>query len=318
MGESAGVKAVHFTCADGLSGLASCPLDVLVTADLTEPIQGKAVDRAGNEASTSLHAVAPSFTTGPPPDAAQVNERYSFTFTATGVPMPTFSIEDGALPAGLVLASTGELTGTPTTAGAYSFSVAAVSGTGRAVTGPLSVTVTDPGPVPLAISSLSLPGAYVGRPYEAQVQALGGVQPYVWNVRGKLPAGLTFDSSTGTFTGVPSKLGTYSLTVALADATGASATQPLTIEVVAPDIQLAPAKLGTGRVGKPYTATFTVSGGQAPYTFATEGDPVPGLALSEQGTLSGTPTEKGTYLITVRATDIDGAAGWRQYSLSVR
>ena len=56
-----------------------------------------------------------------------VGEPYSVTFTASGgVPPYTFAVSAGALPDGLTLdGSTGELSGTPTTAGPYSFSITA-------------------------------------------------------------------------------------------------------------------------------------------------------------------------------------------------
>ena len=54
--------------------------------------------------------------------AALVNQPYSATLAATGGVSPyTWSIASGALPTGLSLASTGQLTGTPTATGAFSF-----------------------------------------------------------------------------------------------------------------------------------------------------------------------------------------------------
>jgi large repetitive protein len=56
---------------------------------------------------------------------------YSFTFQATGCAAPyTWSIAGGSLPAGLALAATGILSGTPTASGSFSFSVAVTCGTG--------------------------------------------------------------------------------------------------------------------------------------------------------------------------------------------
>lgn len=43
----------------------------------------------------------------------------------------------------------------------------------------------------------------------------------------------------------------------------------------------------------------------------------PGMALSPSGLLSGTPTAIGIYTFTVKATDTDGVAGVRQYTLQV-
>ena len=74
--------------------------------------------------------------------AAQVGVAYSSALTATGGVAPyTFSISSGSLPPGLTLnASTGAITGTPTTAGTYSYTAKVTDSTGT-ITGSLTVTV---------------------------------------------------------------------------------------------------------------------------------------------------------------------------------
>jgi hypothetical protein len=67
----------------------------------------------------------PVITNGPPPPGT-AGGSYSFTFTAVGVPAPTFS--SGALPPGLTLSSGGILSGTATTAGEYPISIQASNG----------------------------------------------------------------------------------------------------------------------------------------------------------------------------------------------
>jgi Putative Ig domain/Carboxypeptidase regulatory-like domain len=59
----------------------------------------------------------------------------------------------------------------------------------------------------------------------------------------------------------------------------------------------------------------------APFTFSVvpvSGEQLPpGLSLSPDGTISGTPTQTGTFTFTVKATDTDGMAGAQQYSVTV-
>ena len=74
---------------------------------------------------------APSITNGPPP-AANLKTPYSFTYTASGSPAPTFSIASGALPPGLGLSSSGVISGTPKATGTYAGSVKASNGAGTA------------------------------------------------------------------------------------------------------------------------------------------------------------------------------------------
>ena len=66
-------------------------------------------------------SVAPAITNGPPPSPVIVGTPYTFTFTVTGSPAPTFSLTGGTLPPGLTLSSGGVLSGTATSAGSGNF-----------------------------------------------------------------------------------------------------------------------------------------------------------------------------------------------------
>lgn len=61
-----------------------------------------------------------------------------------------------------------------------------------------------------------------------------------------------------------------------------------------------------GAVGVPYSFAFTTSGN--PTVTVIDGSLPPGIALSAAGELTGTPTEGGSYPITVRATNAAGSA----------
>ena len=73
------------------------------------------------------------------PTDGVVGQAYSSRFVITGAPPPTVTQISGELPPGLTLASDGALTGTPTTAGSYEFTVKADNHVGTA---DASVTVT--------------------------------------------------------------------------------------------------------------------------------------------------------------------------------
>jgi hypothetical protein len=83
-------------------------------------------------------------------------------------------------------------------------------------------------------------------------------------------------------------------------------------------ISLLPATLPNGSVCTPYgTVTFSASGGSGQYSFsAPSGDLPPGLVLTG-GVLSGTPTKKGTFPVTVTATDANGCSGNRLYVIDI-
>ena len=89
------------------------------------------VNQGGDDTVTVLDATAQPHITSATPPSPQVGMPYSFTFTARARPAATFTITAGALPAGLVLnSSTGVVSGTPTTAGASTFTVTASNGIG--------------------------------------------------------------------------------------------------------------------------------------------------------------------------------------------
>ena len=85
-------------------------------------------------------SAAPTFTSAAPP-AGVVSTAYSHTFTASGAPAPTFSVTVGAVPAGLALAPGGALTGTPTTAGTFNFTVTATNGVNPPATQVVALTI---------------------------------------------------------------------------------------------------------------------------------------------------------------------------------
>jgi hypothetical protein len=64
----------------------------------------------------TVATVAPAISNGPPPSPVIVGTPYTFTFTGTGSPAPTFSLTGGTLPPGLTLSSGGVLSGTATSA----------------------------------------------------------------------------------------------------------------------------------------------------------------------------------------------------------
>jgi len=66
----------------------------------------------------------------------------------------------------------------------------------------------------------------------------------------------------------------------------------------------------SGTVDAAFNQTFTQSGGAGTVTFTLASGSLPaGLSLATNGTLSGTPTQKGSFPITVKATDSNGCTG---------
>lgn len=85
-----------------------------------------------------------------------------------------------------------------------------------------------------------------------------------------------------------------------------------------PTLSLQPASLPDAQIGVAYSQTLFASGGAAPYTYAVVADSLPpGLTLSPNGLISGTPLALGTSAFTVRATDANGCLITRRYTIAV-
>jgi hypothetical protein len=73
------------------------------------------------------------------------------------------------------------------------------------------------GTEPLGISNARLPKAALRSPYHFQMQAIGGLPPYTWQVvEGELPPGITLFPD-GTLDGMPTSVGDYEITVKVTD-----------------------------------------------------------------------------------------------------
>ena len=147
---------------------------------------------------------------------------YSATLAATGGVQPyNWSVTTGSLPSGLTLnPSTGVISGTPTTAGKYFFTVQVNDAQSPAATNakPLSIIIHLPPLTPLHITTTSLPDSKISTAYRQAVEATGGNQPYNWTIAsGTLPKGLTLNSVTGVISGVPAKKGSWSFVVRVRD-----------------------------------------------------------------------------------------------------
>jgi len=76
--------------------------------------------------------------------------------------------------------------------------------------------------------------------------------------------------------------------------------------------------LPAGRLGRSYRRSLVGQGGTPPYRFALESGTLPaGLTLSEDGVVSGTPTESGDWSFTARVVDMDGRSAIQFYHLRI-
>ncbi|WP_294990045.1 putative Ig domain-containing protein [uncultured Stenotrophomonas sp.] len=252
---------------------------------------------------------------------ASAGTAYSHSFSASGgTPGYTYVLQSGPLPAGMALSSAGVLSGTPTQAGSFTFTVRATdssTGTGAPFSALQSYTLTVAAPT-ISLTPPTLPAATGGGAYLQSVSASGGVGSYTFSVSsGPLPLGISL-SSAGVLSGTPTSAGSYAFTITATDSLGFTGSQAYSFTVNAPAITLTPATLPAATGSIAYQQTLTASGGNGSYTFSlSAGALPPGIALSSSGVLSGTPTNVGSHGFTVTATDGFGFSGSQVYTLSV-
>ena len=252
-----------------------------------------------------------SITTSSPLPAATAGTSYSQKFASDSEETLTWSHVSGDLPAGLTLnSSTGTLSGTPSTAGTFTFTVGAAdqySSASKIFTLTVNLVVT---------TDSVLPNAVVGSSYTQTLRAAGANSITWTRTAGSLPAGLTLNAN-GTISGTPTTAGTSDFTVQADAGSNITSTKSFRITVEpAQAITITTTSLPSGKVGTAYSAALAAS--ESGVTWSVSSGSLPsGLSLnSSTGVISGTPTSAGSSTFTVRAAK-NSASGTRQLTITV-
>jgi putative Ig domain-containing protein len=300
------------------------------TAPGEVPFEIRATDQSGQTISGSL-----SIDVDPPPEltilspsslpVAAVGVPYRFELKAAAGTAPYSwvkkkKVKFGTLPDGITLSSEGVLSGTPTTQGTSNFTVIVNDTIGKQARKPLSIEVGPP-PPPLSIRTETLPQALQGLPYNASLEASGGVGPYSWNIEtGALPDGLTL-TTAGVISGRATTSGAASFVIRVRDSLGTSTTKSLFLIVSQPPppLVIQTISLPETTAERAYSQSLQASGGSPPYSWSiASGSLGTGLNLSANGLISGTPTSAGTSVFVVRVTDSAQQTVTRTLAITVR
>jgi large repetitive protein len=267
--------------------------------------------RSGSKQFTLAVAPALSISTPSTPPAT-VGTAYSVGLVASGGGSQTWSVTSGQLPGGVALASNGALSGTPTAAGTYIFTVTVSDGT-RSSSKQFTLAVREP----LAITvPATLPRAEVGQLKAIRLAfvATGGSGTNTWVLQGTLPPGLTFtpaakQTTEASITGRPTAAGSFPIKLVVTDSEGRTAAVDVPF-IVSPAIGVATTRLPVARVGRLFAATLKAVGGVTPTTWSWKkigGPPLVGLRLTRTtGTIAGIPRTAGVYRMRVEVTDALG------------
>jgi uncharacterized protein (TIGR03437 family) len=252
------------------------------------------------EYTVTITATCPVITINPATlPGGRVSVPYNVPLIVTGAEAPyTLTVDNpNSLPPGVSFVN-GVFAGTPTQAGTFSFMVSLKDVNGCLSSKSYSVRI-DP---VCNIMPVTLPAAFQEKLYNFTLTATGGTGAYNFEVAsGALPPGLSL-SPGGVLSGTPTQPGNFRFTISTTSSS-CTGTRTYTLGVGCVAVKIKPDTLVEGRLGEPYSETLTATGGAEPYRYTVSGQLPPGLTLSLEGVISGTPTQAGRFEFSVYAQD---------------
>jgi len=244
---------------------------------------------------------------------ATAGQPYDVALDASGGKAPlSLSVSSGSLGEGLSFAG-GRLSGTPTAAGSRSFEITVADANGHTHAAAFQLEVQ----AGIHVDNLGFADAYLDKAYSVAFTSQDATAPLSWAIsQGPLPGGLSLNVD-GRLQGTPTEEGDFPVTVAVTDAAGRTATQPLTLHVFrAPAFNTQ--TLPDGYVGVGYSEAFSASGGKAPLRIVLVSGTLPaGLQLNGM-TLSGTPSAGVTKSLTFKVEDANLRSSQHSYTLTIQ
>jgi hypothetical protein len=252
---------------------------------------------------------SPSWVTGTSLPAAQQSVAYSTNVSASY----TSSYSKVSGDSWISVSSSGTVSGTPTSSGTASVTIRATGPTGLTSDRSFTISVAS-APVPVWVTTSPLPNVVVGSAYNTSVSATN-TQTY-----SKLSGG-TNDAwvsvlSTGQVYGAPPTIGTTIVKIRATSSLGQTSDKDFSISVTAPlPAWTTNQTLIGGKANAPYSATVSASNTDS---YAISGTKPSWISLNTStGLLSGTPTEEGSYSVTVVPTGPGGVGPSRTFSISI-
>lgn len=256
---------------------------------------------------------------------AKAGTPYSAEISTTGGVLPvTLSLKAGnTLPPGITLLK-GKLTGTPSAAGAFSFTLvaedsnpAAKSSAEQSFNLEIQSYGMEINPEPALISGK------VNEPISIPFTAIGGEPPYKWSTTGALPKGLSINATNGVLAGTPMSLSSNTVTIRVTDSKGFPVMRSLPISITADPLTLPSDASASTMTGVDFLWQIPVKGGLPPYKIAPASGAKlpPGLYLSEyapQGRILGEPNAAGLFVFRVAAKDSLGQEAEGEVSITVK
>jgi len=270
-------------------------LILLLVVALTQA-KGSAVDESQNTLNLSGNL-----------PAGTVNGPYNAVLTVSGGSSPyQFWAIGGTLPPGISLSSaTGTISGTPSTAGSFTF----------------EVLVTDHPHFDMGSHIFTIVVGSGGGTVKVDVSPASTsltsnqTQQFTATVSGTSNTGVTWSTTSGSVNAsglYTAPTVTAKTTVAVTATSVANSSQfasaAITVNpATAQALQITTANLPPGQQGDTYSAVFSATGGTAPYSWSiSAGTPPAGITMNKSGEFAGLPTAAGTSDFTATVTDSAG------------
>jgi hypothetical protein len=303
-----------------VSGSGGLQANVTVNIDPSATIGARNVTMTtGGEAATlanafTVQAALLSISTTSLPFGTS-NILYSQTVATTGGLTPfNFSISAGSLPATFAINSTtGAITGTATNPVSATFTVKVTDSSSQSATASYTINIYNP----LSITTASLSAGVSGIAYSQSVAASGGASPLSFAVHaGSLPPNVNIDPNSGNITGTPTATGTFTPTIRVTDNVGEYYDKQFSITIYGV-LTFTTTALASGRRTFAYNQPINISGGAPTVALSLSSGPLPTGIMISGNALTGTPTQAGTFPITLKMTDALGNTATQNYSLVI-
>ncbi len=240
-----------------------------------------------------------------------IQQPYGINFNLEGGRPPYSGTNlTGALPDGTaILPSSTSMSGTPTKDGLFQFTMQFSDSYNppNTIQQAYQIRISDS----LVMSAPNLPPVIEGQSFSGTFLASGGFPPYSWSAN-SVPAGLTFDATTGTVSGTAGSLGrgvvssSESIFVTLQDSSNPPFTMSMWwgLEVFA-KLRIETSFFPAIATGSNIWLTPVFDGGVPPLQWMISSGSLPPVTTlnTKDGTISGTPSTAGSYPVTLSLSD---------------
>ena len=257
----------------------------------------------------------------------------TFTYTLSGADADSFDVVDGKLKLKNTVTADFE------TKASYSVTVKSTDSGGLSISKDFTVTISDTNDIPTLVTAITDQSIFEDSALSFTMPTAtfndvdaGDSLTYTAALSdgSTLPSWLTFNASTGAFTGTPlnDNVGTISITITATDSSGTTATDTFDLTVVntndAPteitlstnsiDENSSGADIGdltTSDVDVDDTHTYSITGADADSFDVVDGK------LKFKSGISGNYENKSSYSITITSTDLSGVAVSQSFTISI-